>query len=142
MRRSRVIRGISGARAVRQGAWKEVRVQDELGKIGVQKEGANEQIPRSTRGEQYDASTENSIRHVPRCYRDLFKRNEIDVVRQHCVPTVSSLLEELTHWFCMRTSARCLNPSSLALLAVGSGSRSGMNMHMGGELFLTQSWNS
>ena len=45
----------------------------ELGKMGMQEEGADEQIPRSTRGEQYDSCTSKPIWRMPRGDGDLNK---------------------------------------------------------------------
>ena len=44
---------------------------NEVGKIGIEEEGADEYVPRGTRGEEDDACTRDSVRDVPRGDSDL-----------------------------------------------------------------------
>ena len=58
-----VVRSMSGTWAVWYGPRNEVRAAYEVGKVG-EEDGADEQIPRTTRGEEDDACARNS-RIVP-----------------------------------------------------------------------------
>ena len=44
---------------------------NEVGKIGIEEEGADEYVPRCTRGEEDDARTRDSVRSIPRGDSDL-----------------------------------------------------------------------
>ena len=63
--RGGIERGMSGGCAVGHGTREHVRGGDELGEIGVQEEGADEQIPRSARREEDDACARDPVRDIP-----------------------------------------------------------------------------
>ena len=44
---------------------------NEVGKIGVEEEGADEDVPRGARGEQDDTCSRDSVWNVPRSYSHL-----------------------------------------------------------------------
>lgn len=63
--RGGVVRVMSGTWAVRYGPRKGSRIDYEFGEIGIQKQGADEQIPRSARREEDDACARDSVRDIP-----------------------------------------------------------------------------
>lgn len=56
---------IAGGGAEGHGTGKHIRAGDELGEIGVEEEGADEQIPRSARREENDACAWDPVRNIP-----------------------------------------------------------------------------